>query len=228
MRRLLIALAGVVALAFGMAAPAKALTYGFIPGPGAGVNDGLLPIYGSNDPRGGWYGASIYLLGGPADIEVRYHGSEACFNNSFHWGAAPAAPALATTPGCAEAPDFSLTGTVIGTFNSVASGLLSFFFRSPLGDAVNGANPDAAAGQPGPNFFATFDDPLAAFGQRVWLWFDDGGANVDDNHDDMVISIAIRGGSVVTPVPVPAALPLLGLGLGVFGLMGLRRRRRAA
>ncbi len=31
-------------------------------------------------------------------------------------------------------------------------------------------------------------------------------------------------GSVTSDVPVPAALPLLGLGLGGLGLMGWRRR----
>jgi hypothetical protein len=33
---------------------------------------------------------------------------------------------------------------------------------------------------------------------------------------------------VVADVPVPAALPMLGLGLGALGLIGARRRRRAA
>lgn len=41
-------------------------------------------------------------------------------------------------------------------------------------------------------------------------------------------SAGYSASKTITPVPVPAALPLLAGGIAVFGLMGLRRRRRAA
>ena len=42
------------------------------------------------------------------------------------------------------------------------------------------------------------------------------------------VSGAFAGHKSITPVPLPAALPLLAGGIAIFGLMGLGRRRRAA
>jgi PEP-CTERM motif len=43
------------------------------------------------------------------------------------------------------------------------------------------------------------------------------------------VDIQMNGGwSKLAPVPLPAALPLFATGLGVLGLLGWRRKRRAA
>ncbi len=57
-------------------------------------------------------------------------------------------------------------------------------------------------------------------GSIVDVYFNDG--NVDDNHDDMGVRMS------ATPVPVPAALPIIGAALAGFGFAGWRSKRRTA
>lgn len=52
-----------------------------------------------------------------------------------------------------------------------------------------------------------------------YLALDDNGANIDDNHDDIIIRVD------VAPIPLPAAAWMLLAGLG--GLVGMRRFKRA-
>jgi hypothetical protein len=199
------------------AGTAEALTYGTIP-QGVQSNEGVGPIYGTTS-RGGYYGAALYLLAGinGANLTFTYLGNEAGYPNEFWF--------QGTKLFTAGADGFNAAGptTVI---NNVASGLLDFFFRSPEGDAANGSNPDdgLGMGNVGPNFFVSFDNgELSTSGTSLVLWFDDNGANNDDNHDDMAIRVSIANG--VAAVPVPAAGFLLIGALG--GLAALRRRKTA-
>lgn len=224
MRKFILALAAAGSL-LGLSIPASALTYGTIP-QGSQANEGVNPIYGTSS-RGGWYGAALSLVAGSggANLTFTFLGSEAGYNNSFWFrGIKLFETGGNTNPGGI----FNAAGIATTTINSVASGLLDFYFMSPLGTAVNGSNPDdgLGLGNVGPNFFISFDgDPTSSGGTSLVLWFDDNGADNDDNHDDMAIRISITNG--VASVPVPAALPLMLVGLGGLGLMRLRRKKSA-
>ncbi|MDO9506122.1 MAG: PEP-CTERM sorting domain-containing protein [Hydrogenophaga sp.] len=221
-----------VALA-GLAATSShaALTLGNIPG-GAATNDFLSTDFdgaGPGVPIGpveGWYGADLYLSGGPAQITVDYFGAEAGFLNSF---------AGFGSCGFNHGGNNTFTGSPLQTcvVNNVASGLLSFAFTSPLGVASNGSNPDNTTDGI-PNFFVsltsiagfggldtTLDMSTSGSGTIAWLFFDDGGAGDDDNHDDMVVRLTITGGSVGIPEPGTIAL----LGAALLGMGAVRRRR---
>lgn len=221
-----------VALAGLAAVPSHAaLTLGDIPG-GTAVNDFLSGNFGAGTPIGpveGWYGAQLYLAGGPAQITVDYFGAEAGFVNSFlGFG------------GCGFSHDGpsdsnTIAGGVVDScvINNVASGLLTFAFTSPLGVATNGSNPDNTTDGV-PNFFVsltstagfggldnTLDMSTPGSGTIAWLFFDDGGAGDDDNHDDMVVRLTITGGSIGVPEPGTIAL----LGAALLGMGAVRRRR---
>jgi hypothetical protein len=57
----------------------------------------------------------------------------------------------------------------------------------------------------------------------AWLLWDDSGANVDDDYDDLVMRLTYHG--VAREVPEPATLLLLALGL--IGMTVLGRRKSA-
>lgn len=206
-------------LASTVALPVSAATYGSIPD---GATNEVLGPLGLSNPLGGWYGANLYLIGGPATIKVTILGYEAGNLNTFSFGTDSY-----TSPG-------GMATNVAGldTWNVVApSGLLNFSFSTSGGGSVaNGANPDNTdpVPTPGVNFFTSFvHDPAASAGQGVYLFFDDDGASNDDNHDDLVVLLQVIGpGPRITPdpVPLPAAGVLLVGALG--GLAAIRRRMK--
>jgi hypothetical protein len=214
-----------VALMFGGIGSASAYVAGTIPA-GSIPNDGLLPVYGVGTPRDGYFGANLYLVGGPGTITVEYFGAEAGFKNTFQFQS----EAVITTPGGGSVWGASGNGTPAGnlspiitqTVNGVSSGLLNFTFVSQdFGPVVNGSNPVNTSGDV--NFFVSFTvDPKATFGQSVDLWLDDAGAGDDEDHDDMMIRLSVEGGSLTT-VPLPAAVWLFGSAL--LGMVGIGTRR---
>ena len=221
MKKQLLAFISAVGLMIGVADSASASTFGSAP-QGA-FNNGFNTIYGSNT-RMGWYGASLYLIGGASDIDVYFLGKEASFQNSFQF---PGGTTVVSTAGLSNG--FSLPATPTATIGSVVSGLLDLIFTTNNGistkSVANGSNPDEMAGQLGINFFVSFvHDQFAHAGKVVDLWFDDQRQG-DDNHDDLGIRLAISGGNGHFAVPLPAGLVLM---LTAVVVLGVAARRRLA
>jgi hypothetical protein len=174
------------------------------------VNDGLVPLFGAGTTSlAGVYGSTINL-DGPAKVTFTLLGYEAGFLNQFSFGA----DVLNGGGGNVWNP------AGLDSFMAIAgAGTLAFSFSTDGngGSSVtNGSNPDNSG--PGINFFASTNGDQS--GKFVYLFLDDGGANNDDNHDDLVVRVD------VAPVPLPAGGLLLIGALG--GLAALRRRKKAA
>lgn len=216
----------IAASAVGFCGAASAAAVGSIPG-GVAVNDYLSAI--GSGPVEGWFNADLYLSGGPANLSVKYFGAEAGFTNTFTFDTCSFTHASGNTIAAGGAQ----VGSTCNLAN-VGSGLLNFYYAG-LGGApnlVNGLN-NGDISKAIPNFFVTFGDVFdtavngvtASSGQVAWLFLDDGGASGDDNHDDLVIRLAIEGGRF--NVPEPGSLALVGLSLAGLAAAARRQQKQA-
>jgi hypothetical protein len=95
-----------------------------------------------------------------------------------------------------------------------ANGLQDFGFCSinVFACLSNGANDATQLGS-----FQSIGMYLSSDASTAWLLWDDSGANMDDDHDDLIVRLTYRS------VPEPGTLTLLGLGLA--GVAAFRRKR---
>ncbi|WP_170294843.1 VPLPA-CTERM sorting domain-containing protein [Roseospira navarrensis] len=194
-----------------------------------------------DDATPGYFYGRVWLDFGALtnpNVALTFHGFEAGYQNQF-WldlngdGLYSAAEKIFDTEDYAPSnrkgtlanPLETVTRTLLpqGTQNT----LLGFKFvtdrnanNTPDYDATNAGNGTTKD----PNVFASFildGNGAARAGNTVLLALDDGGAGPDDNHDDMVVSIA------VTPLPAAAWFLLTAIG-GLVGARWLRKDGMAA
>jgi len=160
---------------------------------GAGVNSMYLGrALGANDVAGGDW------------ISVDFFAAEAGYRNQFWGGGSLLVDNLGNQGWSARSA---------GGF-SATSGTLNFGFCAVTINAclANSANDTSRLGAA-----QSIGMWISADGNTAWLLWDDSGANVDDNHDDLIVRLTYRS------VPEPGTLALLGLGL--VGVALVRRRK---
>ena len=190
-------------------------------------NDIVESIYGAGvTTRQGYYGSTIRLAEKTV-VTFTFLGFEAGYDNEFLLDP--------TGTGRFELIFSNRTGgavdingnarTEVGDTYTVAldpanfiAGVIPFLFKANLngsqGSVANGTGNDGPV-----NFFTSVDeDPLTISGPSLVLLFDDGGAGVDRDYDDMGIRMAAA-------VPEPGSAAILGAGLAALGWAGRRRKQ---
>lgn len=223
MKNIILAFAGVAALALPVQANAQQAT----------VTNGaiVLPVTSANDFQSQLHSVSLdaftaglgtnITLSGPATLTFTYMGSESGFSDNF----------LAT----------SLTGPIFGQENS--SGVDNHWPGGGPGGGVALGSGQFAGGSLSP--FLLFNSlnigalpaSLGSFGFGVfipnantnnyatnvfYIGYDDQATNPDDNHDDYIVRV-----NVSSPLPEPATWAMMIVGFGAVGF-AMRRRKATA
>jgi hypothetical protein len=160
--------------------------------------------------------------------------SESGFRNGFQIGSNPASPSASwVEPGAGSSNDkaWGSTPVLVGTLNVAQGDYLDSLIRFTT-EGGAGPNPVPAG---------NFSLPSGQFGiflkkgtagldfNSLLFGFDDNGANLDDNHDDLIIRADFQASPLVAAVPEPASLVVWGALLsGAAGVAVVRNRRRRA
>jgi hypothetical protein len=187
------------------------------------MNPGLNNFIGNLNPL---YGGAAQVRSATLSTDqagtlfFSFHASESGYINTFSF-TKPDATVVSYT----ENPDMNWNaagvsfGSVTGTVAELNSVLASLKFTSN-----HGLN--AGIGQQGFGIYGTGGQVVASTDSlgRYYFGYDDNGAGPDDNHDDMIVSMEFVPSSGGPNVPEPATLSIWGLGLGIAGLVRLRRK----
>jgi hypothetical protein len=156
-----------------------------------------------------YLGRSLGVTGAQAGdtIEVDFFAAEAAYWNTFSYGAAS----------ISNQGNQSWAERDRGTV-AAANGLQAFQFCTVnILSCLTNANNDLTR----PGSYQSIGMFLTNNANTAWLLWDDSGANIDDNHDDLIVRLTYR-----SSVPEPGSLALLGLGLA--GVALFRRKRVTA
>lgn len=151
------------------------------------------------------YGADLWG-NGPFAYTFEYMGHEAGWTNLFISGV----------------DVFNNKTTAVGTTISgtqLSSGWLDFSFTTNINSSdsasvSNGNNNNPSSGAALPDFFIAYDkDNLNV----MYLGLNDDGKSIDDDYDDLVVKVTVSA--------VPEASSVYLLGIGLFGLLVVARRK---
>lgn len=140
--------------------------------------------------------------------------------------------------------NWSLTGSMVvdDTTDAVADASLKLVGRpwtNIISQGVSGSYYDISIQTSVPNMSCSpnncFDTLTLVLSEPISTLIADGGGSIASGYADLydagfAISLEAGTGSLIdppSPTPLPASLPLLATGLGVMGLLGWRRRRKA-
>lgn len=226
-------------------------------------NDLIFPLWvgGLIDPVNGgqvagFFGSNINFSGlNPSDrLRFTFFGEEAGFTNSFQVQSAKGSAwtelfqnqsgnQRTFSPGGIQSFEFQMNELVVSNglfrFGIDLSSLDPLDVDSGFTNVVNGFNADDLNGGADQNFFVSeVNNKVDRSGTArtgLLLWLDDGGANNDDDFDDMVVFVEAFSSGVpvriaagpppqITAAPEPASFAIWSL-IGLSAC-GVRRRRR--
>jgi hypothetical protein len=165
----------------------------------------------------GSIGAVLHLTAF-AVLKFEYLGKEASFNNRFHFdlnndNVLDASDVQFSTGSTAPGSSFMAAMDTLATYETVIP--FAFGWNSTSANVLNILRALATS----PNIFMAFDPNNAG---SVLLFLDDSGAGPDVDFDDMIIRV-----SIVSEVPEPATIGMVGLALLMIGGFFAYGRRRA-